>query len=134
MQDSRYFQLGGPDVNGNDMTSRLSYLALEAADKINIACNLTIRDSYFNMREKIEPCMYIVERAMKAMEAVGMTPKTVPIRGGTDGAQLSFMGLPCPNLFAGGVNFHSRYEFVSVQVMEKAMMTIVKIIEGAAKL
>jgi tripeptide aminopeptidase len=64
------------------------------------------------------------------MEQAGVQPKVKPIRGGTDGAQLSFMGLPCPNLFAGGINFHSRYEFVSVQVMEKSVMTIVKIIEG----
>jgi tripeptide aminopeptidase len=70
---------------------------------------LTIRDSYFNMREKIEPCMYIVERAKKAMEAVGMEPRTVPIRGGTDGARLSFEGLPCPNLCTGGENYHGRF-------------------------
>ena len=67
-------------------------------------------------------------------ELTVVLPQIKPIRGGTDGAQLSFMGLPCPNMFAGGINFHSRYEFVSLQVMEKAMMTIVKIIEGAAKL
>ena len=77
--------------------------------------------------------MYIIELAKSAMEQAGVQPKVKPIRGGTDGAQLSFMGLPCPNLFAGGINFHSRYEFVSVQVMEKAVMTIIKIIEGAAK-
>ena len=86
------------------------------------------------MREKVEPMMHIIELARKAMEEAGVTPQIKPIRGGTDGAQLSFMGLPCPNMFAGGLNFHSRYEFVSLQVMEKAMMTIVKIIEGAAKL
>ena len=89
---------------------------------------------YANMREKVEPMMHIIELARKAMEEAGVTPQIKPIRGGTDGAQLSFMGLPCPNMFAGGINFHSRYEFVSLQVMEKAMMTIVKIIEGAAKL
>ena len=93
-----------------------------------------IKDSYFNMKEKILPHMHIIENAVTAMKKNGVEPKIVPIRGGTDGAQLSFMGLPCPNMFAGGINFHSRYEFVSLQVMEKAMMTIVKIIEGAAKL
>jgi tripeptide aminopeptidase len=93
-----------------------------------------VKRQYSNMREKIEPMMHIIELAKKAMEEAGVTPEVRPIRGGTDGAQLSFMGLPCPNMFAGGINFHSRYEFVSVQVMEKAMMTIVKIIEGAAKL
>ena len=84
------------------------------------------------MREMVEPKMFIIEIAKKAMEQAGVQPIVRPIRGGTDGAQLSFMGLPCPNLFAGGINFHSRYEFVSVQVMEKAVMTIVKIIEGVA--
>ena len=93
-----------------------------------------VKRQYSNMREKIEPMMHIIELAKKAMEEAGVTPEVRPIRGGTDGAQLSFMGLPCPNMFAGGINFHSRYEFVSVQVMEKAMMTIVKIVEGAAKL
>ena len=86
------------------------------------------------MREKVEPMMHIVDLAKQAMEEAGVTPLIKPIRGGTDGAQLSFMGLPCPNMFAGGINFHSRYEFVSLQVMEKAMNTIVKIVEGAAKL
>jgi tripeptide aminopeptidase len=85
------------------------------------------------MREKIEPMMHIIEIAQAAMIEAGVTPEVKPIRGGTDGAQLSFMGLPCPNLFAGGINFHSRYEFVSLQVMEKAMMTVVKIVEGVAR-
>ncbi|MBQ4037968.1 MAG: peptidase T, partial [Bacteroidaceae bacterium] len=93
-----------------------------------------IKRQYANMREKIEPMMHIIDIARKSMLEAGVTPMVKPIRGGTDGAQLSFMGLPCPNMFAGGINFHSRYEFVSLQVMEKAMMTIVKIIEGAAKL
>ena len=79
------------------------------------------------MREQVEPKMYIIDLAKIAMEKAGVKPLVRPIRGGTDGAQLSFMGLPCPNLFAGGINFHSRYEFVSVQVMEKAVMTIVNI-------
>ena len=77
-----------------------------------------IQDSYYNMREKIEPCMYVVERAKKAMEAVGVQPITVPIRGGTDGARLSFMGLPCPNLCTGGKNFHGRFEYIAVEDME----------------
>ncbi|MBQ7333500.1 MAG: peptidase T [Clostridia bacterium] len=80
---------------------------------------LELADSYYNMREKIEPCMHIIERAEKAMQAFGITPVKSPIRGGTDGARLSFMGLPCPNLSTGGENFHSRFEFVSVEAMEK---------------
>ena len=79
---------------------------------------VTLRDSYFNMREKIEPCMYIVERAKKAMEFAGMTPVEVPIRGGTDGARLSFMGLPCPNLCTGGENYHGRFEFIPIEDMD----------------
>ena len=78
------------------------------------------------MKEKIDPQMHIINNVLKAMEEVGVKPKVMPIRGGTDGAQLSFMGLPCPNIFAGGVNFHGPYEFISVQVMEKAMEVIIK--------
>ena len=89
---------------------------------------LTMQDSYYNMREKIEPCMYIVERARKAMEAVGMQPKTVPIRGGTDGARLSFMGLPCPNLCTGGENFHGRFEYIPVEDMELCTKLLVEIL------
>ncbi len=89
---------------------------------------LTIRDSYFNMREKIEPCMYIVERAMKAMENVGMQAKTVPIRGGTDGARLSFEGLPCPNLCTGGENYHGRFEYVPVEDMELCTKLLIEIL------
>lgn len=88
---------------------------------------LTLKEQYRNMREQVEPKMYIIDLAKMAMVQAGVKPVVKPIRGGTDGAQLSFMGLPCPNLFAGGINFHSRYEFVSVQVMEKAVMTIVNI-------
>ena len=80
-----------------------------------------IKDSYFNMKKHIEPCMYIVERAKKAMETVGITPKIVPIRGGTDGARLSYEGLPCPNLFTGGENFHGRFEYIPVEDMEKVV-------------
>lgn len=94
---------------------------------------LDLKVQYRNMREMVEPKMFIIDIAKEAMEQAGVVPTVKPIRGGTDGAQLSFMGLPCPNLFAGGINFHSRYEFVSAQVMEKAVMTIVKIVEGVTK-
>ena len=94
---------------------------------------LELRDQYYNMREKIEPLMHIIDTAFAAMEAVGVKPNVKPIRGGTDGAQLSFKGLPCPNIFAGGLNFHGRYEFAPIQNMEKAMKVIVKIAELVAK-
>lgn len=90
---------------------------------------LELRDQYYNMSEKVEPVMHIVDLAFEAMKAVGVTPNVKPIRGGTDGARLSFEGLPCPNIFAGGHNFHGRFEYVPVQSMEKAMMVIVKIAE-----
>ncbi len=90
-------------------------------------CSIEITDQYYNMREKIEPVMYVIDIARDAMEKVGVTPKVQPIRGGTDGAQLSFKGLPCPNIFAGGLNFHGRYEFVPIPSMEKAMQVIVEI-------
>lgn len=95
---------------------------------------LELKEQYRNMREQVEPKMHIIELAKKAMEQACVVPVIKPIRGGTDGAQLSFMGLPCPNLFAGGINFHSRYEFVSVPVMEKAVMTIVNIASGVKNL
>ena len=88
---------------------------------------LELTDSYYNMKEKIEPCMFIVERAEAAMKALNITPVKSPIRGGTDGARLSFMGLPCPNLSTGGENFHSRFEFVSVEAMEKISDILVEI-------
>ncbi len=94
---------------------------------------IEITDQYFNMREKVEPVMHIVELAFKAMQEAGVAPKVKPIRGGTDGSQLSFKGLPCPNIFTGGHNFHGRYEFIPVQSMEKSMMTVVKIAELLAK-
>lgn len=90
-------------------------------------CSLTVKDQYYNMLEKVLPVKHIIERAEKAMLQAGVTPRVQPIRGGTDGAQLSFMGLPCPNLFTGAVNFHGPHEFVSIDVMKKAMMTIVNI-------
>ena len=88
-----------------------------------------IKDQYYNMKEKIDPNMHVIDIVLKAMQESGVTPKVEPIRGGTDGAQLSFRGLPCPNIFAGGVNFHGPYEFVSIQVMEKAVEVITKICE-----
>ena len=93
--------------------------------------DLELRDSYFNMREIIEKNMFTVERAKRAMIETGIAPIVVPIRGGTDGARLSFMGLPCPNICTGGENFHSRFEFISVESMEKISDIIVKIIENA---
>lgn len=89
--------------------------------------SLEIKDQYYNMREKIEPLQHIIDIAIQAMKNADVTPKVVPIRGGTDGAQLSFMGLPCPNIFAGGLNFHGRYEFVPIPSMEKATDVIVEI-------
>ena len=90
---------------------------------------IDIRDQYYNMREKIEPVMHIVELAEEAMKAVGVTPVIKPIRGGTDGARLSFEGLPCPNIFAGGENFHSRYEYLPVPSLEKACEVILEIVK-----
>lgn len=90
-------------------------------------CSVEIKDQYYNMREKIEPVMHIIEIAEKAMREAGIEPKVQPIRGGTDGAQLSFKGLPCPNIFAGGENFHGRFEFVPIQSMEKARDVVVNI-------
>ncbi len=89
--------------------------------------SLELKDQYYNMREKIEPVIYVIELAEQAMRNVEVTPKVVPIRGGTDGAQLSFKGLPCPNIFAGGLNFHGRYEFLPIRSMEKAMQVVVEI-------
>lgn len=93
---------------------------------------IDVNDQYYNMKEKIDPNMHVIDIVLKAMENCGVPPKVEPIRGGTDGAQLSFKGLPCPNIFAGGVNFHGPYEFVSVQVMEKAMQVVVKICQLTA--
>ena len=112
-------------------------LMAECAKKMNekygegtVDCE--IKDQYYNMKEKIEPNMHVIDIVLKAMQECGVRPKVQPIRGGTDGAQLSFKGLPCPNIFAGGVNFHGPYEFVSIQSMEKAMNVIIKICEITA--
>ena len=108
----------------------------EAVDQINQiygpVATLDMRDQYYNMREKIEPVMHIIDLAFEAMKAAGVEPRVKAIRGGTDGAQLSFKGLPCPNIFAGGINFHGRYEFVPIQSMEKAMQVVVEIARKVA--
>ncbi len=101
-----------------------------AADGAAVSCE--VKDQYYNMKEKIDSQMHVIDLVLHAMQAVGITPRVKPIRGGTDGAQLSFRGLPCPNIFAGGINFHGPYEFVPVQSMEKAMQVVVKICELTA--
>lgn len=105
----------------------LEHLARKINHEYPECCSIDIKDQYYNMREKIEPVMHIVKVAEQAMRNLDIVPKVQPIRGGTDGAQLSFKGLPCPNIFAGGLNFHGRYEFVPVQSMEKATGVIVEI-------
>ena len=112
--------------------------AKSVADKMNAqygegAVVVEVTDQYYNMKEQIDKVPYVVDIACQAMRLTGVNPVKVPIRGGTDGAQLSFMGLPCPNLFAGGLNFHGRYEFIPIQSMQKAMLTIVRIIELVAQ-
>jgi tripeptide aminopeptidase len=94
--------------------------------------SIEIKDQYYNMREKIEPVFHAIEIAKEAMETVDIEPIIKPIRGGTDGSQLSFMGLPCPNIFAGGHNFHGKYEYIPVESMQKAVEVIVKICEIVA--
>ena len=116
--------------------ARKTFLGL-LADRLNEeygedTVDVDVHDQYYNMREKVEPMMHIVDIAKEAIEAAGVKCRVQAIRGGTDGAQLSFKGVPCPNIFAGGLNFHGRHEFVPVQSMEKAMMTVVKIAELTA--
>ena len=111
-------------------------LLLECADKINAkygegSCVATVKDSYFNMKEIIDEHMYTIDRAREAMQQVGVEPIIMPIRGGTDGARLSFMGLPCPNICTGGENFHSRFEFLSVQSLHKVVEIVERIIINA---
>ncbi len=108
------------------------------ADRINEiygkgTATVELHDQYYNMRQQIEPVMHVVDIAFQAMKEAGVEPHVRAIRGGTDGAQLSFKGLPCPNIFAGGLNFHGRYEFIPIPSMEKAMNVIVKIAELTAK-
>lgn len=109
--------------------------AVEYLQKLypNSTITLEIKDQYYNMREKVQPVIKIVDYAFNAMQELGITPLVKPIRGGTDGARLSFMGLPCPNIFAGGLNFHGRYEYVPIPSLEKAVKVIVKIAELVAK-
>lgn len=92
---------------------------------------LVIKDSYFNMRKCIEPCMFIVDKAKDAMRKAGIEPREIPIRGGTDGARLSYEGLPCPNLFTGGENFHGRFEYIPIEDMEKCVEMLVNILQEA---
>lgn len=125
------------DHDRQKFEARKAY-AVQVADKLNEkygngTVSATVTDQYYNMKEQIDKVPYVVDLACEAMRMAGVEPVKVPIRGGTDGAQLSFKGLPCPNLFAGGMNFHGRYEWVPVQSMEKAMMTVVRIIELCAK-
>jgi tripeptide aminopeptidase len=103
-----------------------AYLNEKYGDK---TVELDLKDSYYNMKEKIEPHMEIIRRAEKAMRNAGVEPKTVPIRGGTDGAQLSFKGLPCPNLPTGGFNFHGRFEYIPIQAMEKMSDVLVELVK-----
>ncbi len=111
---------------------------IKAAEEMNArygegSVEVELKDSYFNMKEIIENHMYIVERAKKAMTDVGVTPDIVPIRGGTDGARLSFKGLPCPNLCTGGENFHSRFEFISIESMEKVKDILLRIVKNSVE-
>lgn len=105
----------------------LEHLVRKINNEFPGCCSIEIKDQYYNMREKVEPLMHIIDTAEEAMRRAGVTPKVQPIRGGTDGAQLSFKGLPCPNIFAGGLNFHGRYEFVPIPSMQKAMEVVVEI-------
>jgi len=123
------------DFNADSFAHRKELLRLIVERKnaqYNNCIELDLHDEYYNMLSQIEPHMEIVSLAKQAMLDCGITPIIQPIRGGTDGARLSFMGLPCPNLFAGGHNFHSNYEYVPVPSMEKAVSMIVRIAELAA--
>ena len=106
------------------LTSIVEFLNKKYGDVVK----LELKHQYYNMRQEVEPHYFIVEKAMKAMEMAGVNPKVQPIRGGTDGANLSFMGLPCPNIFAGGHNFHGKYEYVPLESMEKASEVILNIV------
>ena len=113
-------------------------LMLSCAEQMNekygeAIVTVELKDQYYNMRQQVEPLMHIIDIAFAAMQEAGVEPKVKAIRGGTDGAQLSFKGLPCPNIFAGGLNFHGRYEFVPIPSIEKAMMVVVKIAQLTAK-
>lgn len=119
-----------------DKFNQKKALLLNCADKINEkygagSCVATVKDSYFNMKEVIDKHMYTIDRAVEAMEQVGVKPIIMPIRGGTDGARLSFMGLPCPNICTGGENFHSRFEYISVQSLNKVVEIVERLIINA---
>lgn len=125
------------DHDREKFEARKSFIKV-CADRMNEkygmdTVTVELKDQYYNMRQQVEPLMHIIDIAFAAMKEAGVEPKVKAIRGGTDGAQLSFKGLPCPNIFAGGLNFHGRYEFVPVQSIEKAMNVIVKIVELTAK-
>ncbi len=111
------------------LTSAVNFLN----EKYGNIISMELKDSYYNMKEKIEPVMYVVDIAKKSMEDIGIAPIIKPIRGGTDGAGLSYKGLPCPNIFTGGLNYHGKYEYISIQGMEKAVYTILRIAELAAE-
>jgi tripeptide aminopeptidase len=111
------------------LTSAVNFVNEKYGDIIS----MELKDSYYNMKEKIEPVMYVVDIAKKSMEDIGIAPIIKPIRGGTDGAGLSYKGLPCPNIFTGGLNYHGKYEYISIQGMEKAVYTILRIAELAAE-
>ena len=118
-----------------DKFNQKKQLMQDACDYLNRkygegTVDLELKDSYFNMRGQIEPCMYVVERAEKAMQDVGITPITVPIRGGTDGARLSYEGLPCPNLCTGGKNFHGRFEYIAIEDMEAVTKLLIQILSA----
>lgn len=137
------------EFNGNVDHTKISYiirdhdkdefakkkdLMIKIVDHLNMkygarTVKLTMIDQYYNMREKVEPVFHVIELALNAMNEVGVTPKVKPIRGGTDGARLSYMGLPCPNIFSGGHNYHSRYEYIPIKSMEKAVKVIAKVAE-----
>ena len=124
------------DHDRSDFEERKRFIS-RCADEMNTkfgegTVTIELKDQYYNMKEKIDPQMHVIDLVLHAMQECGVAPKVKPIRGGTDGAQLSFRGLPCPNIFAGGVNFHGPYEFVSIQSMQKAMQVIVKICELTA--
>ena len=124
------------DHDRSDFEDRKRFIS-RCADEMNAkygegTVTIELKDQYYNMKEKIDPQMHVIDLVLHAMQECGVAPKVKPIRGGTDGAQLSFRGLPCPNIVAGGVNFHGPYEFVSIQSMQKAMQVIVKICELTA--
>ena len=135
--DSTKLQYIIRDHDKNHFEARKEMM-VKLADEINAqhekeVITVEISDQYFNMREKIEPIMHIVDVAEEAMKQANIEPLIKPIRGGTDGSQLSFKGLPCPNIFAGGHNFHGRYEYVPVESMQKAIEVIVNITQLVAK-